>query len=446
MSNHSPARPRPGFLLAAIAAAAALPLAACASPGTQDDDAIEPETTAEEIATTEEAASVPRLALTYDGGIQILDATTLEVIDDVSLAGFNRLNPAGDERHLFVSTTGGFQVLDLGVWGEPHGDHAHYYSTAPALLDQTYAAEVPGHVVVHHGRTALFDDGTGQIRVLDTAAVTDSAAEIREHTTPSPHHGVAVELTDGTLIVSEGTEDARTGAVALDADGHEIASSDECPGIHGETVTEEETVVFGCENGALLYADGAFTKVAAPDEFGRIGNLRSAPGSDVVLGDYNTDPDGGPLTQIALIDTHDGEITVVDLGTEYTFRSLARDEDGHALVLGADGSIHVIEPEEGTVEATIPVIDAWEVPEEWQQPRPTITMLAGSAYVTDPAGQRLLGVDIPTAEVWLESALDVVPNEIAGVSGDVSEGAVEDDHDHGDEDHDDHDHDEDDDH
>jgi hypothetical protein len=437
--NHPLARLRPALVAAASIAATSLVLAACASPGSQDPEPTDSAPT--EGSTSEQAAASPRIALTYDGGIQVLDAASLELIDDIPLEGFNRLNPAGDERHALVSTAGGFQVLDLGTWAEPHGDHAHYYAADPALLDLTYPAEVPGHAVAHHGRTALFDDGTGKIAILDSGAIADPEAHIHEHSTPAAHHGVAIELTDGTLLVTEGTADARTGAVALDAEGVQIASSAECPGIHGETVTDDETVVFGCEDGALLYRDGVFTKVPAPDTFGRIGNLRAAPGSDVVLGDYNANPDGGPLTQVALIDVHDGAITVVDLGTEYTFRSLARDDEGRALVLGTDGLIHVIDPDAGTVESTIPVIDAWEVPEEWQEPRPVIMMLAGSAYVTDPAGQRLLAVDIPTSEVWLETTLDVVPNELAGVSGDVAQDANgHGDHDHEGHDHEDHDH------
>ncbi|GAB2624859.1 zinc metallochaperone AztD [Pseudactinotalea suaedae] len=439
MTNLSPARLRPSHLLAAVALAAALPLAACAAPGQQDDETAAPEPT--DAATHEQAASTPRLAITYDGGVQVLDATTLELLEDIELPGFNRINPAGDERHLLVSTGSGFQVLDLGAWGEPHGDHAHYYSTDPALLDLTYTAEIPGHAVVHHGRTALFDDGTGQVTILDSAAIAEAEPEIREHTTTSAHHGVAVELGDGTLLVTEGTDESRSGALALDAEGQKIASSAECPGVHGETVTDDEKVVLGCEDGALIYHDGAFTKVASPDAFGRIGNLRSAPGSDIVLGDYNANPDGGPLTQVALIDTTSGEISLVDLGAEYTFRSLGRDDEGHALVLTTDGDVHVIDPESGAVETSIPVIEGWEVPEDWQQPRPTLTMLAGSAYVTDPANQRLLALDVATAEVWQETELDVVPNEIAGVTGDVAEGGHEHEGEHEDgDDHEGHDH------
>lgn len=421
MTITSARRPPRGARVAVPLAIAAVALAACANPGSDADPAAGPSTTSDP-SISEEAAHVPRLALTYDGGIQVLDATTLEVVADTPLAGFTRLNPAGDERHLLASTTGGFQVLDVGVWAEPHGDHAHYYSADPALLDLLYPAEVPGHVVVHDGRTVLFDDGTGQVTVVDSAAVADPDAELTEYTTPTAHHGVAVALEDGSLVVTEGTADARTGIRVLGADGEVVAGSDDCPGVHGETVAGHDTVLVGCEDGVLVYADGEITKIDSPDEFGRIGNLRGTHDSDVVLGDYNADPDGGPLTQVALVDISTSEMTLVDLGTEYTFRSLARDESGDALVLGTDGHIHVIDPATAEVERTIAVIDAWEVPAEWQEPRPTLLMLDGSAYVTDPANQQLLAVDIETGEVWQQTTLEVTPNEIAGVTGDVVEG------------------------
>src|SRR5690606_5177953 len=181
-------------------------LAACSTGGTDARPGSGDAAAAEEPAAAprEEATAVPRLAVTYDGGVQVLDATTLEVVGDLALDGFARLNPAGDGRHLLVSTTGGFRVLDAGTWAEPHGDHAHHYTADPTLTDVTYAAEKPGHVVVHDGRTALFDDGTGDVTVLDSAAVADPHGldDARTLTTPSPHHGVAVELGDGPLVVA----------------------------------------------------------------------------------------------------------------------------------------------------------------------------------------------------------------------------------------------------
>jgi outer membrane protein assembly factor BamB len=214
-------------------------------------------------------------------------------------------------------------------------------------------------------------------------------------------------------------------------------------------MAEGETVVIGCEDGALIYADGEITKVSSPDEYGRIGNQAGSDVSPVVLGDYKSDPDAEleRPTRVSLIDTTTGELTLVDLPSSYTFRSLARGDDGEALVLGTDGQIHVIDPATGELTASYPVIDEWEEPAEWQEPRPAIFTLDGSAYVTDPATNTIYAVDIETGEVWNEATLDVTPNELSGISGAVEAGSTEfggeDDgdhegHDHGGEDDGDH--------
>ncbi|WP_282946463.1 zinc metallochaperone AztD [Cellulomonas endometrii] len=427
-------RPRPRHAAALGLGLSVALLAACAQPGATQPAATQDPATA---APAEAATVTPRLVLTYDGGIQVLDATSLEVVEDLPLDGFNRLNPAGDGRHVLVSTTGGFRVLDAGTWTEPHGDHTHSYTSDPVLTDVTWPAEKPGHAVPHEGRTALFDDATGTITVVASGELADADAEVREVTTPSAHHGVAVALADGRLVVSEGTEDARTGIRVLDADGTEIAASDACPGVHGEAVAADEAVVIGCEDGAVVYAGGAITKVAAPDAYGRIGNQAGTEASPIVLGDYKSDPDAEleRPTRVSLIDTRTAGLRLVDLPASYTFRSLGRGEGGEALVLGTDGALHVIDPEAGTLVRSIPVIDAWEEPDEWQSPRPTLTVLDGSAYVTDPATSSVHAVDIVSGEVWRTATLDVTPNELTGVTGDVDEHAGHDEHDHADEEH-----------
>lgn len=434
---------------AAAALAAALPLALLAACATAEpsasapDDAASPSAPAPSASreATESQSRTARLAVTYDGGIRVLDALSLEEVGDISLDGFNRLNPAGDGRHLLVSTTGGFQVLDLGTWGEPHGDHSHYWTSAPALLETRYDAVEPGHVVVHEGRTALFDDGTGHVGVFASEDVVDGGYD-REYTTPSAHHGVAVELSDDSLVVSEGTEDERTGIRVLDADDEEIAAHDDCPGVHGEAVAADEAVVIGCENGAVVWADGKMAHVDVPDEYGRIGNQAGSEESPIVLGDYKVDPDAEleRPERVSLIDTRTAEHTLVDLPASYSFRSLGRGPDGEALVLGTDGKLHVIDPESGEITDSIPVVEPWEEPLEWQDPRPAVLTLDGSVYVTDPAESRIHAVDLVEGEVWKSAELGVVPNEISGVEGEQPEHDAHEGHEHGeDEGHDEHD-------
>lgn len=412
--------------LRAVALAAALPLVltvGCASGAGEPAAAPRSDPPPASAGPTEVGAAAPRLALTYDGGVQVLDATTLEVLADEDLGGFNRLNPAGDGRHFLVSTEGGFQLLDGGSWAEPHGDHAHYYTAEPQLTDVLFPAEKPGHVVTHAGRTVLFDDATGDVVAFDSGAVADPDRGTREFSTPSAHHGVAIELADGSTVVSDGTEDSRSGVRLLDPAGTETAATDDCPGVHGETVAADEAVVIGCEDGAVIVAGGILTKVDSPDGYGRIGNQRGTEDSPIVLGDYKTDPDADVelTTRVALIDTRTASLKLVDLPSSYWYRSLARGANGEALVLGTDGALHVIDPVAGVVTRSVPVIASWKVERNWQAAQPQIVVMEGTAYITEPATDSLHAVDIATGEVWQSTQLDVTPNELAGVSGDAGE-------------------------
>ncbi|SDB86398.1 hypothetical protein SAMN05216410_0540 [Sanguibacter gelidistatuariae] len=411
--------------LRSVALGLALPLVLLAGCSSAADEALptvaadDAPATDEETTATEAATDTPRLVITYEGGLQVLDATTLETVSSIDLAGFNRINAAGDGRSVLVSTSGGFQVLDAGTWAEPHGDHSHYYTAEPSLAQVSFEAEKPGHVVAHEGRTTLFDDATGDVVVFHSAEVADADRATRAYTAPSVHHGVAVELTDGRLIVSEGTAEARTGIRVFDLEDVEIASSDECPGVHGEAVAADEAVVIGCEDGALVYANWVVSKVTSPDAYGRIGNQAGSEASPIVLGDYKSDADAEleRPTRVSLIDTRTAELTLVDLPSSYSFRSLGRGDAGEALVLGTDGQLHVIDPETGTLTRSIPVMAAWEEPEEWQVARPALTVLDGSAYITDPSTRTIYAVDIETGEVWNSVVLTVTPNELTGVSG-----------------------------
>lgn len=354
-------------------------------------------------ATTTDPAT-PRLALSYDGGVLVLDAQSLDVVGSAELDGFTRLNPAGDDRHVLVSTGNSFTALD---------------TTEPALTDVTFEAKTPGHVVRHDGKTVLFDDGTGLVRVFDPAGLSEGTPDTTEFTTPEAHHGVAVELSDGSLLTTVGNEDERTGIVVLDRDRKEIARNEDCPGVHGEAVAADETVVVGCQNGLLIYRDGVITKVTSPDPYGRIGNQAGDEDSPMILGDYKTDPDAEleRPERVSLTDTATGQLTLVDLGTSYTFRSLGRAPHGEALVLGTDGAVHVIDPNSKAVSRTVDVLDPWTEPDKWQSPRPALYVQDHTAYVTDPANKKIHAIDLDTWTVSGQADLPETPNEITGVAG-----------------------------
>ncbi|NNH72352.1 hypothetical protein HLB23_21240 [Nocardia uniformis] len=346
------------------------------------------------------------LAVTYDGGIYLLDGQTLTVADDLKIEGFNRLNPAGNDTHVMVSTKDGFQVLDAV--------HAEF-------TDITFPGAKPGHVVRHADRTVLFTDGTGEVTIFDPHDLEHGKPKTDTYTTAAPHHGVAVELSNGQLVITLGTEEKRTGIAVLDKDRKEIARNEDCPGVHGESTVAGEAVVIGCQTGALIYRDGVITKVTSPTPYGRIGNQAGTDASPIALGDYKQDKDAEleRPQQISLIDTRDASLRLVPLGTSYTFRSLARGPQGEALILGTDGRIHVIDPVAGTVTRTLPVIGAWEEPLEWQQPRPAIFARGSDVYVTDPTSKQIHRIDLAAGKIATTVTLDGTPNEISGVVADA---------------------------
>lgn len=391
--------PRAG--LVALAIGATVTLSACAG-GTGPGSAAPASSPATDIAT--------RVALSYPGGIVVLDGDTLETVTDLSSEEFTRLNPAGDGRHVMVTTSAGFQVLDAGT-----------STTAPELTDLVFEAAKPGHVVTHGGKTVLYADGTSDSTIFDTDALLASADELPEvETIPGveAHHGVSIVLEDGTFLTTVGNADGRNGVVAKDASGAPIAESSDCPGVHGEGTAKDEVVVFGCEDGALVYDAGTFTKLTAPDQpYGRMGNAYVSENSALIVGDYKNDRDaeGYLLHRLALIDTAAKTQRVVDMpaGAEYTFRDVARGPGDLAYVLASDGAIHVLDPATGEFTDAFAVIDPWEGPVEWQDAHPAIKVSGDLAYVTEPAKNAVHAVDLTTGEIVKSATLEQTPNEIA---------------------------------
>jgi hypothetical protein len=343
------------------------------------------------------------LVATFDGGLYILDGKSLKLAKTIDLPGFNRVNPAGDQDHVVVSTDSGFRVLN---------------ATDQALTDIEYQGPKPGHVVRHAGKTVLFTDGTGEVNVFDPADLSSGKKpEGRTYTSAEAHHGVAIELANGELLTTLGTEEKRTGALVLDRNNKEIARNENCPGVHGEAAARNEAVGLGCEDGILIYKDGRFTKIDAPDDYGRIGNQAGSDASPVLLGDYKTDPEAEleRPTRVSLIDTEKKRLRLVDLGVSYSFRSLGRGPHGEALVLGTDGALRVIDPDSGRIEKKIPVVGEWQEPLDWQQARPTLFVRGHVAYVSEPGKKALHAVDVETGKKITSVTLPKSTNELSGV-------------------------------
>lgn len=411
---------------------AGLLLSSCASPTGFGDSAhtsasSTPGRTSTAGSNEREVASLsPRVVLSHAGGITTLDASTGQVVDETNHPGFLRLANAGDGRHVMVSDSDTFRVYDAGIEAQRHGDHAHYREFTPGLTGVTYAAPHARHVVVHAGLTTLFADGSGAIQIVPSAKIADPSATIRHAKTEAPHHGVALELSDGSLVATHATKDARS-TVRLTKGERVLAQTTDCPGVHGEAVAAPtargDVVTFGCENGPVVLRDGAFHRVPVKDAYARSGNLAGSQGSPIILGDYKvekkTDENAEPEhpTRVALIDTRRDRLDLVDLGSTYWFRSLARGPKGEGVVLTSDGALKIVDPVRKSVTASIPAIAPWTEKKDWQQPGPVVKVAGTNAYVTDAEQRKLVVVDLTKAAVTKRIDLPHTPVEMAVVTG-----------------------------
>lgn len=384
----------------ALALCAVATLAACSSGTTP-------------AAESTAIAAGPRVAVSYEGGLRVLDADTFETVADFDSEEYTRLNLAGDDRNVMVTTSEGFRVLDTAAGT----------TEQPQLTDTVFEAEKPGHVVRHGGKTILYADGTSDTTIFDTAALesADGLPETESIPGVDAHHGVSIVLEDGTFLTTVGNSNGRTGIEVRDASGAVVAKNDQCPGVHGEGTAEGEIVVFGCENGALIYDKGQITKLDAPDQpYGRTGNAYVSETSPLIVGDYKDDPDaeGSLLHAVTVIDPAAKTLDVVKLpdGAEYTWRGVARGPGGLAYIIGSDGAVHVFDPTTKTFTASYPVIDAWEGPAKYQDAHPGISIAGDTAYVTEPAGNSIHAVDLTTGNVTESKQLDVTPNEFVVVT------------------------------
>ncbi|GAB48040.1 hypothetical protein [Mobilicoccus pelagius] len=234
----------------------------------------------------------------------------------------------------------------------------------------------------------------------------------------------------GSLFTTQGTEESRS-VVQVRRGSKVLAQTSNCPGSHGEATAAPtargDVVVMGCENGPVVFRDGTFHKVPVKGSYARTGNLAGHDRSPIVLGDHKVDKDAEPVerpTRVSLVDTRTATAKLVDLGSAYWFRSLARGPRGEGLVLTYDGRLRVIDVEKGEVTASIPVISPWKEKDDWQEPGPAVKVAGDRAYVTDAEKRSVTVVDVPSRTVVARYGLPATPVEIAVTTGRPQESAA----------------------
>ena len=371
-------------------------------------------------ATKEVSARAPRLVMTTDHGLLVVDAQTLKVIKEipheVPPGGLLRLRESGDPRYPLVDSGTKLGVIDLGSWTQAHGDHGHSKITAPSLTTTALTVAKAGHVSALGPKTAVFDDGDGSVEVYDNATFGTANPKPTRTVTLPAHHGNAIPLPGDKLLHTIAKDGSAHGVAIIDAAGKKVVESTQCPGTHGAAIAQGGAITIGCQDGALLVKGDTITKIPGGASFSRMGNMVGSEQSPYVLADYKRGPEAKP-SEVAIIDTRSGTLKTVKLGAEYTFRGLGVAADGQAVALTNDGKLHLIDPATATVTHSIQVMSGFTEPTEWTQPRPTVHAQGHWVYVTEPATKKVHAIELSVRKVMATGTLPDAPNEVTGTLG-----------------------------
>ena len=409
-------------------AVAALTLAACSGDDPAEGQERPPSSSSSpggsadddhgEVEGAQEVAEPPLHLLTVDrdGGVGMVDLVdgTAGDVGEVSAPAA----AATDGRYLFVTTEEGLEVVDSGMWTWDHGDHFHYYRSAPALLGVVPGRGTPtvaSGPLSTAGGTGAFFPGSGEAVLLDNEALSDGDLRERWRLDLGRHDGLVAPLGAGAVVTVPDRAGASRAVQQYDAEGEAVAGSEQrCIEPLG-SITTAVGLVVGCADGALLWTDQDEEWVAERIPYPR--RLDAPRATDFRAREAR--PTVAALagdSGIWLLDTRERTWQLLDAGAPLQQVVAADDEDGHVVALDRTGRVRVYLAESGEQVAATkrllapgtkgsPAFDGVDLVVDDQR-----------AYLNDPAGDRVLEIDYADgARVARELATPTDPDFYAEV-------------------------------
>ncbi len=277
------------------------------------------------------------------------------------------------------------QFVDAGLFA--HGDHID--AVDPSLVSLTLSGETPAHYRAVEDQAALFFDGaTASNRfVLFTDASLEAASIIAADSSLAAHHGIA-EPRGEFVLTSNATRDAiEVHELHGDHFHLEETLAEPCTGLHGGG-SLEDFAAFGCDDGVLVVEQTSTgfiaSKVTTPLRVTQVSGHHAlsqfatfATGNQVM---YAVDPVAGTQQEIDWSN-----------GAGATRSQHQIDAHGeHLLVLDTTGTLHVLEADDWSYKGSVAVLG------NVTGAQITTSGTEDIAYITDPANEAILAVDLET--------------------------------------------------
>ncbi|SEB08198.1 metallochaperone AztD [Rubrimonas cliftonensis] len=346
-----------------------------------------------------------------DPVVRAVDLEHAKVIEAFTLSAPAALRLSSSGRLVYAAQRdgGAVAVIDTGVAREEHGDHDDVTLTAPRLLEARIEGAKPVHVVEHDGRTAVFFDDEGVVRIVTEAALLAGDPTATEVATAAPHHGVAVTMGAHLIVSVPHPEDPTKlpiGVEVRDAGGAVVGELHACPDLHGEA-SAGSAVVIACATGVLRIepGDAGPAVVFVPYPAGMPeGKTTTLIGNDTVrwfVGNWGRDG-------LVSIDAWEGAFDHARLPVRRVHFAADPERPRFAYVFTEDGALHRFDVLNAEIVASLPLTEPYSMDGHWSDPRPRIAVAGDAIVVSDPLKGVLRVVD---AESFVETATIAVPGK-----------------------------------
>lgn len=345
------------------------------------------------IEGAEEVAEPPLHLMSIDeaGAVGLMDLVDGTATDVGTISAPSAV--ATDGRYVFATTAEGLQVVDSGMWTWDHGDHFHYYRSAPDVLGTVPGSGSPTiapGATATTGGTGVFFPGSGEAVLLDNEALHDGETVELFRIALGAHDGLVAPLgRDGAVVTVPDGSGRATGVRRVDTEGEPVEGSDEtCRGARG-TITTAVGVVVGCADGALLFVEDDDEWVAERIRYPRGARAPRAVDFAAREGRPTVAALAGS-TGFWLLDTRERTWDLVETDRDLVQVVASDDDGGRVLALDGSGRVRVYLAETGEqVAATAPLV----APGEVGAGRARLVVDDQRAYLNDPDGGRVHEID-----------------------------------------------------
>lgn len=364
-----------------------------------------------------------RIVIGFDSGT----AAVFDVHEEEIEAVFEMLVPAGGLA-VYSNDSGEFgyvvhraesvvAVIDSGQRLEDHEGHTDVVFGDIDVLGFIPNGVLPTHFTTTVGRSGIYNDGSGDITVVEESMLRTEFDAAFSVVPAHEDHGAPVLLGDRILVGYIGQPHIEM----LSYDGELLGTHPGISRAHGQDRVGRFTA-FGAEEGVMIITqtgpDFEATMVENPEgtpDDARTGRVHGHPALPHFIGNLGAG--------LVAVNPESLSSTRHELPSEPW--SFGIDRSGqHVAVLGRSGNVYVLDAETFDLQATIPVVDPYDADAPAGTPVPSLTLGSGIAFLSNPADNTLLKIDLDHGEVEHRVALGRSHGTVTSIAAMITDGVV----------------------